>query len=498
MTGQNDEKTDDDDGIFTPNGIHGTDETDLAASRLNRRSYVHLESERVHIIWDLFAIASILTFIADITTDLVVSVHYFLDGKYIWFALTLGFVILSSLVMQIFSAKWFHEDGEYQNWCTYLMHLFQLGPIVRYWRVVKTGWRTRQQNSANTVNVYEVYLAEWRDITLLRLFECFLESAPQLVLQLFIMAHNKRFDAESDWLTVFATGSSLVSLAWAIAAYHKALRDLLRQRESHSWVGFFLQIIWRMCMVASRVVALVLFASYYTIWLFVVVAIHWLVMTTWLIFQKTRFCVDDKGIHHRCREYLFDAVIGFVYIFCFFNIREGMTRIRIIPYYVIMLLENTVFVVMWYPFRTLYGDIEIAALSIVWGAFGIGLLCMISYYSFYHPSLPVKGICVKKSGLNLQEHQRMTICGCCFCEITARQSTMEENNDKSRLAIHLRPFESARNKKATHSYGSLPVDVEILPRMSREIHSPIYLNRQEPSNGEITGIRGMYARSSWL
>lgn len=131
ISGQNIEGTDDVDGILTSNGIINRDETDLAASRVNRRSYVHLESERVHIIWDLFAIASILTFIADIISDLVVSVHYFLDGKYLWFALTLGFVILSSVVMQIFSAKWFHEDGEYLNWCTYLLHFFQLGPIVR-------------------------------------------------------------------------------------------------------------------------------------------------------------------------------------------------------------------------------------------------------------------------------------------------------------------------------------------------------------------------------
>lgn len=370
--------------------------------------------------------------------------------------------------------------------------------LFRYWRVIKAGWHTRQQNSADTVNVYKVYLAEWRDISMLRLFECFLESAPQLVLQLFIMAYNKRFDAESDWLTVFAAGSSLLSLAWAIVGYTKALRDFLGQGESHSWVGLFLQIIWRMCMVASRVVALVLFASYYTIWLFVVVAVHWLMMTTWLIFQKTRFCVDDEGTRHLCREYLFDAVIGFVYIFCFFNIREGMTRIRAIPYYVIMLGENTVFVVMWYPFRTLYGDIEIAALSIVWGAFGIGLLCMVSYYSFYHPSLPMKGICVKKTELNLQEHQRMTVCWCCFCEITTRQSAVEENNDKCKLTIKQRSYHTSRSTTAAPPFRSLPVDVDILPRISREVHPPIYQNHQELRNGGITGMQGMYAKSSWL
>lgn len=156
-----------------------------------------------------------------------------------------------------------------------------------------------------------------------------------------------------------------------------------------------------MCMVVFRVVVFVLFVLYYIIWLFVVVVVYWFMMIIWFIFQKTRFCVDDKGIRYLCREYLFDVVIGFVYIFCFFNIREGMIRIRVIFYYVIMLGENIVFVVMWYLFRIFYGDIEIVVFSIVWGVFGIGFLCMVFYYFFYYLSFFMKGICVKKIELNL-------------------------------------------------------------------------------------------------
>lgn len=131
LSGQNIEMTEDVDEIVTPNGTHYIDETDLAASRQPPPTYIPVESPRVHIIWDLFAILSILTFIADIASDLVVSVRYYIDGSYLWFSLTLGFVILSSLVMQIFSAKWIHEDGEDQDWCTYLLHFLQLGPLVR-------------------------------------------------------------------------------------------------------------------------------------------------------------------------------------------------------------------------------------------------------------------------------------------------------------------------------------------------------------------------------
>lgn len=325
---------------------------------------------------------------------------------------------------------------------------------------------------------------------MLRLFECFLESAPQLVLQLYIMAYNRRFEIESDLFTVTAAGSSLVSLAWAIVAYTKALRDFFGKGTAISWIGFFLQIMWRMCMVASRVVALVLFASYYTRGVFVAVAVHWFVMTAWLVCQKTRFCVDEYGTTHLCREYLFNSVIGFVYIFCFFNIKEGMTRIRVIPYYVIMLGENTLLIVMWYPFRTLNGDIETAALSIVWGGFALGLLCMVSYYCFYHPSLSVKGICVKKTQLDVQEHQHFTVCWCCCCEIQRSQANSEESDKRCSLAIHQRPYYDQRRNTQAGTHGNLPMDVDILPRMS--------LSWEQATNGVISGIQANYQRTVWL
>ena len=117
--------------LNTTNGNLNRDETDLAASRQPPRRDNQVKSRRVHVICDIFAVISILTFVADIASDIVVSVRYFLDGSYLWFSLTVAFVISSSIVTQIFSACWFYEDSEDQTWATYLLHLCQLGPIVR-------------------------------------------------------------------------------------------------------------------------------------------------------------------------------------------------------------------------------------------------------------------------------------------------------------------------------------------------------------------------------
>ena len=119
-------------GVLTPNETRCIDETDLAASRRPSRKYGQIEPRRVHLIWDIFAAVCILTFFADVISDVVVSVLYYIDGSYVWFSLTLGFVLLSSVVTQIFSAKWFFEDNQNENNCaTCALHIFHLGPIVR-------------------------------------------------------------------------------------------------------------------------------------------------------------------------------------------------------------------------------------------------------------------------------------------------------------------------------------------------------------------------------
>lgn len=114
-------------------GTHtnATDETDLAPNRHTPWNYLQAELRRIHIIWDIFAVGSILTFVADLTSDLVVSALYYQDESYLWFGLTLGFVLLSSFVMQCVSFKWYVQDNKNQNWITYLLHLCHLGPVVR-------------------------------------------------------------------------------------------------------------------------------------------------------------------------------------------------------------------------------------------------------------------------------------------------------------------------------------------------------------------------------
>ena len=348
---------------------------------------------------------------------------------------------------------------------------------------------------------------------MLRLFEAFLESAPQLVLQLYIMAYRRIFNVESDWFTAIAAVSSLVSLAWAIVSYSKALRDLNANKGSLSWFGFGFQILWRLCMVASRVVAFVVFASVYSYYLFVAVGIHWILMSLWLISQRTKFCTDDDGGEHPIKEKLFNFIIGFIYIFCFFNTKEGMTRKRLFLYYSIMLVENSLFVSMWFPQRSLPDAVSIAAISIVWGGFVIGVLCMVLYYKFYHPSLEGTGVFFRRLEFDVEGH-RVYSAVCCFCCRIQSSATSEatcgtivnwcrRNEDPFLVAREHSNRRSPRNLQPTPGHENQsrypPFESEFMPRqISRDFSadttrnvSAQYSNRRSNRHDDAHGIDGV-------
>ncbi|XP_066274593.1 XK-related protein 6-like [Branchiostoma lanceolatum] len=155
---------------------------------------VWLYEEEFTYIDALFVIVGIVTFLADIVSDVVLAVtNYFLQGYYGWFAMTITFVLLPSIVLQLCSIRWYLQDrsrvpesekaGVLSCVWRGLLHFLQLGTMWRCVQALVYGFRSRRDHQS----WYHLWLAEWTDVCLLRMFEAFLESAPQLVLQLYIM-----------------------------------------------------------------------------------------------------------------------------------------------------------------------------------------------------------------------------------------------------------------------------------------------------------------------
>ncbi|XP_053252119.1 XK-related protein 4 isoform X2 [Podarcis raffonei] len=426
--------------------------------------------QRRYTLWDgLWILAAVAVYFADVGTDLWLAVDYYLRGQRWWFGLTLFFVLLGSLSVQVFSFRWFVHDfssedgaaaaaaapgsssagghgeskllvssgsaagdmeagarpgtpqrqasnaskGNATNstnsssstnaaaggaagaggggirppksrsascaFCIWLMqsliHILQLGQIWRYFHTIYLGIRSRRSGDSDRWRFYWKMVYEYADVSMLHLLATFLESAPQLVLQLCIVVQTR---------TLQALQASLVSLAWALASYQKALRDSRDDKKPISYMAVIIQFCWHFFTIAARVITFALFASVFQLYFGIFIVLHWCIMTFWIVHCETEFCIT------KWEEIVFDMVVGIIYIFSWFNVKEGRTRCRLFIYYFVILLENTALSALWYLYKApmISDAFAIPALCVVFSSFLTGIVFMLMYYAFFHPNGP--------------------------------------------------------------------------------------------------------------
>uniref|UniRef100_A0A8C8ZFD8 XK-related protein n=2 Tax=Lemuridae TaxID=9445 RepID=A0A8C8ZFD8_PROSS len=363
----------------------------------------------------LWIVLALLVFFGDVGTDLWLALDYYRKGDYTFFGLTLFFVLVPSLLVQSLSFRWFVQDytggglGAVEGlssrgppmmgagygrpatpgaqrlcrlsvwiWQT-VIHLLQMGQVWRYIRTMYLGIQS-QRRKEHQRRFYWAMMYEYADVNMLRLLETFLESAPQLVLQLCIMIQKN----SAETLPCVSSVTSLMSLAWVLASYHKLLRDSRDDKKSMSYRGALLHLFWRLFTISSRVISFALFASIFQLYFGIFVVVHWCAMAFWIIHGGTDFCMS------KWEEILFNMVVGIVYIFCWFNVKEGRTRYRMFAYYTIVLTENAALTLLWYFYRNpeTTDSYAVPALCCVFISFVAGIAVMLLYYGVLHPMGP--------------------------------------------------------------------------------------------------------------
>ncbi|XP_051881100.1 XK-related protein 6-like [Pristis pectinata] len=370
-----------------------------------RRSLCSLKGGDHPVLDCLWIVIALLIFFSDVGTDLWLAADYYLKQDYWWFGLTLFFVLVPSVLVQILSFRWFMQDYAggglggveglssrrpgvtgYNRCCRTsvwiwqsVIHILQLGQVWRYIRTMYLGIQSRRKNEHQR-RFYWAMMYEYADVNMLRLLETFLESAPQLVLQLCIMIQKN----QAETLPCLSSMASLMSLAWVLASYHKLLRDSRDDKKSMSYRGALIHIFWRLFTISSRVISFALFASIFQLYFGIFVVVHWCAMAFWIIHGGTDFCMS------KWEEILFNMVIGIVYIFCWFNVKEGRTRYRMFAYYTVILTENAALTFLWYLYRdpTTTDFYAITALCTVFISFVAGAAFMFLYYGLLHPMGP--------------------------------------------------------------------------------------------------------------
>uniref|UniRef100_UPI0037E867DA XK-related protein 4 isoform X5 n=1 Tax=Semicossyphus pulcher TaxID=241346 RepID=UPI0037E867DA len=385
------------------------------------------KEQQRYTVWDcLWIVAAVAVYLADVGTDVWLSVDYYLRRDYWWFGLTLFFVVLGSFSVQLFSFRWFvhdfsTEDGAesantttnstsstaagsrsrkrsaYYSFCVWfgqsVIHILQLGQIWRYFHTIYLGIRSRQSAETERWRYHWRMVYEFADVSMLHLLATFLESAPQLVLQLCIIIQTHKLQAVQG----MTAAASLVSLAWALASYQKALRESRDDKKPISYLAVIIQFCWHFFTIAARVITFALFASVFQLYFGIFIVLHWCIMTFWIVHCETDFCIS------KWEEIVFDMVVGIIYIFSWFNVKEGRTRYRLFIYYLVILVENAALSALWYLYRSppTTDAFAVPALCVIFSSFLTGVVFMLMYYAFFHPNGPRFGRSPSGQGLDL-------------------------------------------------------------------------------------------------
>ncbi len=272
--------------------------------------------------------------------------------------------------------------------CVTILHVLMLGYAFRIFRL----FYKRKQDRYS--------FDRYRDASFLRLIEAFLESAPQVVLQLYVVLVREEARLLYKVITPISIAVSMVSLALAVADYFSAGKDLYvydpppnraRRTERLSWTAYFLIILWHLFMIVSRGIAFALFASIYGRYLFVMVGLHYGIMVYWMYSQHSAVFVRRYADYfdprrHICGNYCIEMVVAAFNTFFHFKLKGGRSIETLVPFYTLAFVENTLMVLLWFFGRDFTEEIwyEYPSLLAVFGSFILGLVFLLGYYWYIH------------------------------------------------------------------------------------------------------------------
>ncbi|XP_043916172.1 XK-related protein 8 [Protopterus annectens] len=248
---------------------------------------------------------------------------------------------------------------------------------VRYVQALELGFKVWWKGWNAEYGAYMIYV--FHDLSMLRLFEAFLESAPQLALVIHVMICTNK----AEIYQYISVAASFLSIAWTVLDYHQSLRSFLPHKDkmnicSKASISYF---IWNLLLICPRIASLVLFTSVFNYF----IGLHFIVicatMFLWVNLQNTTFMGNP------CLEKFYQAVVSVVWYFCWFNVAEGRTLFRSLVYHAFLLVDSAILLTFWF----LYMDPEytdpywLPVLVSVGSSYTAGLIMKCVYYKWLHP-----------------------------------------------------------------------------------------------------------------
>ncbi|XP_071129550.1 XK-related protein 7-like [Mytilus edulis] len=343
----------------------------------------------------LFSIFSTCLFVADFVSDILLALQYYNESNILLFQLTVTFIVAPSIFSFIINCVWnymvYVEESEKKDleiripkkllFLRIFFSLIQLGRLFRnleymYYMVLSWKWKGTDLETRVRLRAME----EKRDACILGLVDGFLESAMQLLLQLYLAFHH---NLPATFLRVVTLSLSLAGTSWIHTAFYRHSRNIDITKHK---MGIRISFVYWLCVLAElspRFLLLASFGAYFMPWCFILPSAHFLLMMTVHIYTNPELygmCCCKAG------KFLFLVLCSYINIFCFINVTGGKTFKKRLMFYILFYIENIVMVALsWYKTQ-MNQSYLVYTLLIAPVGFVCHMLFLLLYYKLFHPN----------------------------------------------------------------------------------------------------------------
>ncbi|KAI8118860.1 hypothetical protein FF38_10945 [Lucilia cuprina] len=322
------------------------------------------------------------------------AMSYYSQGHQDYFIWTVICIVTPMIVTILIHANMCYQDDKFSGgFCQFLQTLCLVlisSFLFRYWNSLTYAIKCKRAeirgDKLEQLKNYKLNIREESDVAFIRLFESFLEAAPQKILQIsIVLAHIDKITN----LQTIAIISYFGSMAWCLSVYHRYNRYSQSDKYNISTNGVILQLCWHFCIAVSRSLCISFVASIFPLWLLIACLVHA------LLFGFVTFIVERPKFA-RCSfcNFLFCLVLGIVYIFTYISVRDAPTRYKYLCYYIFCSLENIVCVLLF----IFYADNDLRSLAVLFyplcamalAFYYVGIVFMVIYYLYFHPRITAR------------------------------------------------------------------------------------------------------------
>ncbi|XP_063608644.1 XK-related protein 6-like [Penaeus indicus] len=400
----------------------------------------------------LTALISVGMFYFDVVSDSLLAYSMYSDpSTQNWFLSTVLLLVIPLVVVNGFSVYWYWFDEkvcEPEGMCyktpkvspgvwafRIISHILLQANVLRYMDLLYYGYKSRRKGQVCTEvragpehpdkfslaadrfkhkqglanaqstgghNYHKLWIHAERDAANVDLLASLLQDAPQLILQLYIMAQTIPAQAlqgeisQTLMFQILSVAASLVAMSWSVSSFSRSTRLSEPTLGNLSPAGLLVLTLGHFCSIAPQVLCFALFSTKYMIIFVVVISCHWLAASFFVIVQVV--CCSNpvrlgatfthdvrKGPCSRVDDVAFSASFGLVLLYTFIDVGGSAPKIQGSVFHFLRLVEEACMITFWYLATDQDMWYHWVPLAMVPGFFVVGVLLVCIYYFCTHP-----------------------------------------------------------------------------------------------------------------